>query len=59
MSIVSPAELVGHLIDARGSDKRLDRDGEELLAPMQDGRNLTSPRIVSGRKGSYRTALRK
>jgi hypothetical protein len=51
--------LVGHLIDARGSDKRLDRDGEELLAPVQDGRNLTSPRIVSGRKGNYRTALRK
>jgi hypothetical protein len=25
-------ELVGHLIDAPGSDKRLDRDSEELLS---------------------------
>ena len=25
-------ELVGHLLDATGSDKRLDRDSEELLS---------------------------
>ena len=50
-------ELVGHLIDARGPDKRLDGDGEGLRC--RGGLNLTRPRIVPGCKGHYRTSLRK
>jgi hypothetical protein len=40
-------ELVGHLIDARGSDKRLDRDSEGLL-PLQGRPELDTPKNRPG-----------
>jgi hypothetical protein len=40
-------ELVGHLIDARGSDKRLDRDSGGLL-PVQGRPELDKPKHRPG-----------
>ena len=48
-------ELVGHLIDARGSDKRLDRDSEGLL-PAQGRSELNKP---ENRPGLHRPGLQR
>lgn len=52
-------ELVGHLLDAPGSDKRLDRDSEELLSARKSPETDKPERAVPKRQPSanFTTAI--